>query len=276
MALPQDAFIGIFAAILAADLLVIVAALVWSRVQSGDGNRPRPGASAATAARRPGGATATNGGNGHGGNGGTNGAPGMAPMSIGGRVGAMPPAMAVNIVPAIDPTTDDLTGLLLPSAWSRIVADEEARIRRYHRPATIVVIELEGLDKLAERMGPGSIERIVPAVADTLRRGAREADHIARLGAGRFAVLMPETDEVVAINYVERVRRACELWLEAGAVALHLAMGWASSSGDGTLADAETVATDRMFAELRRAARVSTPPTEPTVGNGGMEPALGS
>ena len=174
----------------------------------------------------------------------------------------------------IDRTTDVLTGLLVPGAWARMVADEDARIRRYHRAATIVVIELEGLDKLAERMGPGSIDRIVPAVADTLRRGAREADHVARLGPGRFAVLMPETDEVLAINYVERVRRACELWLEAGAVALHLAMGWASSGGDGTLADTETAATDRMFAELRRTARV-TPPTDPTVGSGGMEPAFG-
>lgn len=271
MALSQDAFIGIFAAILAADLIVIVAALVYSRVQSGDRAQPRSGASSVATGKRPGSATPGNGGNGNGGNGGTNGMYSGAAMSIGGRVGAMAP----TIVPAIDPTTDDLTGLLLPSAWSRMLMDEEARIRRYHRPATIVVIELEGLDKLAERMGPGSIERIVPAVADTLRRDAREADHIARLGTGRFAVLMPETDEVVAINYVERVRRACELWLEAGAVALHLAMGWASSSGDGTLSDTETAATDRMFAELRRTARASTP-TDPTVDSGEMEPAFGN
>lgn len=269
MALSQDAFIGIFAAILAADLIVIVAALVWSRVQSRERSLPPKGASAIGSGSRPNNATAASGGNGNGGDTGFHGVHGGANMSIGGRVGA--------VAPPRDPTTDGLTGLLVPSAWSRVVADEDARIRRYHRPATIVVIELEGLDKLAERMGPGSIERIVPAVADTLRRGAREADHIARLGTGRFAVLMPETDEVLAINYVERVRRACELWLEAGAVALHLAIGWASSAGDGTLVETETAATDRMFAEMRRTARTSNP-TDPTVdnGNGGMEPAFGS
>ena len=115
----------------------------------------------------------------------------------------------------------------------------------------------------------------MPAVADTLRRGAREADHIARIGTGRFAVLMPETDEVLAINYVERVRRACELWLEAGAVALHLSMGWASFAGDGTLADVEATAMNRMFSELRRTAR-ATAPSDPSVGSGGMEPAFGN
>ena len=271
MALSQDAFIGIFAAILAADLLVIVAALVWSRVQNRERDRSAASASSGKAGPRPGGTAMTNGGNGHANGNGNGGNYGTASMSVGGRVGAIAPLA----MPSNDPTSDGLTGLLLPSAWTRMVADEEARVRRYHRPATIVIIELEGLDKLAERMGPGSIERIVPAVADTLRRGARQADHIARLGTGRFAVLMPETDEVLAINYVERVRRACELWLEAGAVALHLAIGWASSAGDGTLADTETAATERMFIELRRAAR-ATNPTDPTVGSGGMEPAFGS
>ena len=171
-----------------------------------------------------------------------------ADQLVRGRVRGTPPPR-----PANDPTTDPLTGLLMATAWSRIVVDEEARIRRYHRPATIVIIEIEGLDRLVARLGPSSVDRIVPAVADTLRRGAREADHVARLATGRFAILMPETDEILAINYVERVRKACDLWLESGAVSLRLAIGWASSTGDGSLVDAEALATDRMYGELRRA-----------------------
>jgi diguanylate cyclase (GGDEF)-like protein len=269
MALSQDALIGIFVAILAADVIIIVLALLWSRITGRERSRPATGAAHGSAGARANGSTATNGGNGNGGYGNH----GVASMNAAGRIVSVVPAMEASN----DPTIDSLTGLLVPSAWSRIVADEDARIKRYHRSATIVVIELEGLDKLVQLMGPGSIERIVPAVADTIRRGAREADHVARLGTGRFAVLMPETDEILAINYVERIRRACELWLEAGAVALHLAMGWASSAGDGGLTDVETAATDRMYLELRRTARASTA-TEPTVGEGGgggLEPAFG-
>ncbi len=66
---------------------------------------------------------------------------------------------------------------------------------------------------------------------------------------------MPETDEILAINYIERVRKACDLWLESGAVSLRLAVGWASSTGDGSLVDAEALATDRMYGELRRVTR---------------------
>lgn len=154
--------------------------------------------------------------------------------------------------------TDPLTGLLLPGEWNRIIADEDARIHRYGHPATIVVFELDGLDRLIGVLGPEAGDRVLPAVADTISRLARGADQVARLGPARFGVLMPETGEVEAVNYVERVRAACELWLESGAIALRLAIGWASPPTDAGLVDALAVAQDRMFTELRRNARRST------------------
>jgi diguanylate cyclase (GGDEF)-like protein len=160
--------------------------------------------------------------------------------------------------------------MLTPATWSRVVADEDARVRRYRRPATVVMIEIDGLERLIDRLGDEAADRLIPAVADTIRRLAREADHVARLDRGRFAVLLPETDEVQAINYVERVRRTCDLWLEAGAVALRLAMGWASASGDTSLHEAGRTAGERMFAEIHRNARrshdlVPPEPAEPEI-----------
>jgi diguanylate cyclase (GGDEF)-like protein len=172
------------------------------------------------------------------------------------------PLLALAPEPATAPERvatgiDAATGLPDATAFHRLVADEDARMARYHRPATVVIVELDGLERLVERLGSDAGERVVPPVADTLRRLARGADHVARLGPGRFGVLLPETDEIAAINYVERVRRACELWLEAGAIALRLAVGWAGTSGDPSLSDAQRIATDRMYVELRRAARRS-------------------
>ena len=158
---------------------------------------------------------------------------------------------------AIDPNAgvDTLTGLMGPGAFTRLVVAEDIRIQRYHRPATIVIFELGGLDRLVDRLGADAADRVVPALADTMRRLARDVDHVARLAPGRFGVLLPETDEVAAINYVERVRRACELWLESGAIALSLAVGWAGTTGDPTLPEVQRLATDRMYTELRREAR---------------------
>jgi diguanylate cyclase (GGDEF)-like protein len=159
----------------------------------------------------------------------------------------------------VDPTAgvDPMTGLLDGPAFQRLILTEDLRLQRYHRPVTIVLFELDGLDRLTDRLGPDAADRVVPALADTIRRLARKPDRVARLAPGRFAIIMSETDEVAAINYVERVRRACELWLESGAIALRLAAGWAGTTGDPTLPDAARVATDRMYVELRRQARRS-------------------
>ena len=122
--------------------------------------------------------------------------------------------------------------MLLPREWNRILADEGARVSRYGRPATVVLVELEGLDRMASILGADAADRLLPAVADSISRHARRADHVARLGTGRFGILLPETDEVQAVNFVERIRPACDLWLESGAVSLRLAIGWASATGD--------------------------------------------
>ncbi len=109
------------------------------------------------------------------------------------------------------------------------------------------------------------------AVADTLSRHARSADQLARLDVGRFGILLPETGEVEAVNYVERVRAACDLWLESGAIALKLAIGWAAPPVDGTLGDAIAVAEERVLAERERnKARVTqapAPATQATTGS---------
>jgi hypothetical protein len=64
--------------------------------------------------------------------------------------------------------------------------------------------------------------------------------------------LLPETDEVAAINQVERVRSECDKWLEAGGLAVRLALGWAQPRIGGSLADALRLADDRMNADRRR------------------------
>jgi diguanylate cyclase (GGDEF)-like protein len=189
-----------------------------------------------------------------------------AAMSVGDAPNGNPGPVAVRGAHDDDadgPSNDPLTGLLTASRWGRVVGDEDARVRRYRRAATIVMIELDGLERLTSRLGEGAGERLLPAVGDTIRRLAREADHVARLGDGRFAVLLPETDEIQAIHYVERVRRTCDMWLESGAVALRLAMGWASAAGDQSLHDAGRIATERMYAEIHRNARRSNDPVGP-------------
>jgi diguanylate cyclase (GGDEF)-like protein len=154
-----------------------------------------------------------------------------------------------------DPYVDESTGLDSRAAWERALAEENARYVRYRRPVGIVVAELDGFPRFEGGFGAEASRRVLAAVGAAMRRSARRTDRVAHVGGGRFLVLLPETDEIQAINYVERVRGECDRWLDAGAVALRLSVGWASPSAVGELDTAIRTAEERMYAERRRTAR---------------------
>ncbi len=155
-----------------------------------------------------------------------------------------------SVEPAL---VDGVTGLDTGLAWELAVSHEDARHSRYGRPVTIVIAELDRLEALAARLGQENADRLIPPVATTLRRLARSADLVARVGHARFQALLPETDEVQAINYVERVRDACDIWLDAAAVSVRLSVGWASAAAGTSLRDAIRLAEQRMHADRARA-----------------------
>ena len=145
-----------------------------------------------------------------------------------------------------------MPALATPSSWATWLEEEAARAVRYERPATIVLVELAGLDRLADRVGVAAADRLIPPVASTIRRHARAADRLARLSATRFGVLLVETDEVSAINYIERIRSTCDVWLAAGAVSLRLSAGWAEIRPDRGAEAALREAEQRLFDDRRR------------------------
>ena len=168
-----------------------------------------------------------------------------------------------DVLPPVDPAdmlrrllVDQVTGLGTHLAWDRWLADEEARERRYRRPTTIVVAEVAGLGDVAALSGQDAAVRIVMEVADIIRANVRTSDHAALVGPARFAVLLPETDEVRAINFVERVQDACESWLSTNAPGLDVCVGfgWASPVASTDLAVASVVADRRLASDLQAAA----------------------
>jgi diguanylate cyclase (GGDEF)-like protein len=165
------------------------------------------------------------------------------------ELAAAPPAL-VPLSLAEHPRAAEILDALEPaSAWRPLLDLERARVTRYRHPATVVVADLEGVDRLTARLGAESAERLIPAVAGTLRREARGTDRIARLGSARFGILLPETDEIAAINWVERVREATDLWLEASAVSLRLAFGWAELGPDADVDAVLALASERLDGE---------------------------
>ena len=170
-----------------------------------------------------------------------------------GGAGAASAAGAAGAADPIEPlAADPVTGFDLAPTWTKWLAEEGARVDRYGRPATIVIVELTDLDRLAEKLGPEAADRLIPPIATTMRRHARAADNLARLGRARFGALLTETDEIRAINYIERVRTSCDVWLESGAVALRLSIGWAEIGANQPVEVAIQTAERRLNEERQR------------------------
>lgn len=146
---------------------------------------------------------------------------------------------------------DPETGLDTATAWELLVRHESKRIARHGDPIAVVFAELDGLDGLSGLFGADVADRLIVPTAELLRRHARGSDRVARLGRARFAVLLLEADEAGARTYVERVREATDRWLEAGALKVRLAIGWASLAPGGDIASAARAAQARMFAARR-------------------------
>jgi GGDEF domain-containing protein len=70
-----------------------------------------------------------------------------------------------------------------------------------------------------------------------VRRSSRTSDLCTRIGPSRFGVTLTETDEIAAINFVERVREAGPRSMPKGADGLQFSFGWASPK-QGESADA--------------------------------------
>lgn len=147
---------------------------------------------------------------------------------------------------------DELTGLDGPDLWQRILVSEVARATKYGRPFTVVVAELEGILELSEVWGDESARHAMRVIAQCLRRETRASDYCTRIALTRFGVALTETDEIEAVNFVERVRDSVPEALPGGSEALRLSFGWASPLPSESAGSLVTRAERRLIGELLR------------------------
>ena len=88
---------------------------------------------------------------------------------------------------------DALTGLRNRRAYEEELALELARHRRYHRPLTLVLLDLNGLKTVNDTYGHPAGDAIIRQAAEAMVRTTRIPDRCYRLGGDEFAIILPET-----------------------------------------------------------------------------------
>lgn len=101
---------------------------------------------------------------------------------------------------------DSLTGLANRQHLDRRTDEEIMRWERYHRPLSLVLIDLDHFGAINERYGRAAADEALLHVGTVLRQSIRSLDLAARYGGEEFAVLLPETNDMGALIVAERLR----------------------------------------------------------------------
>ena len=105
-------------------------------------------------------------------------------------------------------TTDPLTGLFNRGYVDDRFAIELSRARRYGKPLTIAVVDLDHLKSLNDSHGHLSGDIVLRRIGATLRDSFRASDTAARYGGDEFVIVLPETDIEAAKRKLESLRES--------------------------------------------------------------------
>ena len=103
-------------------------------------------------------------------------------------------------------TTDALTGALNRRRFLERGAEEFTRSRRYERPLSVVMLDIDHFKKVNDTHGHATGDEAIKMTVRCSKASLRACDIIGRLGGEEFAVVMPETPPVNAFTAAQRVR----------------------------------------------------------------------
>jgi diguanylate cyclase (GGDEF)-like protein len=101
---------------------------------------------------------------------------------------------------------DSLTGLLNRRRFRAELDQYVSFNARYGGRGAVMVIDIDGLKEVNDRLGHQAGDRLIRRVAEVLRERVRATDLVARLSGDEFAVLMPQTDTAGALQLGEDLR----------------------------------------------------------------------
>jgi diguanylate cyclase (GGDEF)-like protein len=145
---------------------------------------------------------------------------------------------------------DPLTGCGTLDALDRRIREEFERSRRYDVTFALVLLDVDGMRLINERLGRDGGHRVLADLGRLLQRELRSPDFVARYGGEEFVLLLPETDLEGAALTVNRIR---EKLVPAGLGELHLGVRCHLTAGVAVYPHASVHKPEDLFAMVEQA-----------------------
>lgn len=101
---------------------------------------------------------------------------------------------------------DSLTRVYTKAFFERRLTEEFERAKRYSTSLSVVLIRLNGFDKMAVKLGNQAGNYLSLKIANHLLSQTRTSDVLARSDDGIFMIILPQTDDEGAETEAERLR----------------------------------------------------------------------
>jgi diguanylate cyclase (GGDEF)-like protein len=105
---------------------------------------------------------------------------------------------------------DPLTGVYNRRHFGERLASELAASRRYRRPVSVLMLDIDHLNRVNETHSRSAGDEVLRNAAQVLEGLVRGGDVVARVGGDEFALLLRETDLGGAQALAERLRDSIE------------------------------------------------------------------
>ena len=155
--------------------------------------------------------------------------------------------------------TDFLTGIPNRRHFLDLADLELARARRYGRPFSMLMLDLDLFKTVNDRYGHRVGDLTLQKVVEVCREMLREVDVFGRLGGEEFGIILPETDAEQALQVADRLRQAIAIASVAlpqgGSVGITTSVGVATYSEADSDVDAVLNRADRALYEAKRSGR---------------------
>jgi diguanylate cyclase (GGDEF)-like protein len=139
---------------------------------------------------------------------------------------------------------DGLTEVYNRRAFEELLAAEVSRSDRFRRPLSLLMVDLDYLKVINDRLGHQAGDRVLKEVAWTLKASVRNCDAVARYGGDEFAIILVETgktDAMTTANRLSRLVRVLEVGHSGGLAgedrAMTISIGVASYPTDAKVKD---------------------------------------
>ena len=130
------------------------------------------------------------------------------PKELVARVGAAARTKARQQDIANRVSADSVTRLPDRGIFEHRLSQEISRSERSNAPLSILLIDLDKLDRVNEEVGRKAGDQVLAEVAEALRTTLRTADILYRYGGDEFAAILPDTELGTAYLAAERCRAA--------------------------------------------------------------------